>query len=121
MALKDFRDRFSKDKRASELLRPNPTTSWLEPKYKGPRLDPTLPGVGTIPSQVTPIESLLGGTGIRSTGPINFAPTVPAMVTPMPAPGNVPNPAAFQIPQMNPPPPDLYSPDAYYQNVGPRY
>lgn len=175
--LKDFRERLARDREATDLLRPDPTTGLLIPKYLGPRLDsaaaPTAaPPIGAIPSQVTPIQDLLGGITTRQTGPINYrppempsipnlggtepryptvrnfrmqqAPTVQAnglstglynpdaYSTDIPlrqfsipmdeySVSNIPpsmRPTPFRIPEEQP---NLYSPDAYQQRVGPRF
>lgn len=103
--LKALEAQFRQDPTRTSLSR-DPKTGAFKPVFFGPRMDQNLGpvgmGIGTIPSQVTPIEDLLGGMNTRSTGPIDYQ--VPAAsrllsVEPMPAPGNVPNPYAFPVPQ----------------------
>ena len=93
-ALTDARSRFSKDRRAGDLLKSDPATYKLFPKYKGPRLD-SPPATNTAITPIGALKERLGGNGLPARSSL-------IGVQPMPAPGYVPSPTDFQVPVNEP-------------------
>lgn len=83
--LKSTRERFAKDRRAGELLKIDPSTNKLVPKYRGPRIDtpPLSTNTGGIMS-IDELRSRIAAPGVRDINAIEpggiMVPRLPAGV-----------------------------------------
>lgn len=108
-AIKDARERFAKDKRANDLLKSDPNTYKLIPKYSGPRMDAPNPPAGP---RVTSINDLKDGLSFRpETGDLRLAES--GIANPQPQPAMVPRMGDLRLAESQmqaPQPPDFSMP-----------